>query len=85
MELISSESPVFTNAIMNPGLQILIDDRRAPRLCFIVLVHVCPSPIKQMTPLTHIPFIHDTFLIHFDKLAMDFGKENAFHVQKLNH
>jgi hypothetical protein len=35
-----------------------------------------------MTTLMHIPLVHDTFPIHFDKLAMDFGRANAFRVQK---
>jgi hypothetical protein len=33
-------------------------------------MHICPSPIKQTTPLAHNPHIHDAFHIHFDKLAM---------------
>jgi hypothetical protein len=41
--------------------------------------------IKQMTQLMHIPLIHDTFTIHLDKMAMDFGRANVFHVKKLNH
>jgi hypothetical protein len=36
----------------NPDFQILGDDRRACRSLF--LVHVCPSPSKQTTPLKHI-------------------------------
>jgi hypothetical protein len=50
--------------------------RRASRSRFYV--HTYPSPITQTTPFTHIPLIHDTFPIQFDKLAMDFGKANVF-------
>jgi hypothetical protein len=64
---------------INPAFQILGEDRRASRSCFIV--HICPFPIKQMTPLTHIAHIHDLFPIHFDRLAMDFSRVNVFHVK----
>jgi hypothetical protein len=45
----------------------------------------CPPSIKQMTPLSHNPHVYDTFPIYFNKLAMDFGRVNVFHVQKSNH
>jgi hypothetical protein len=45
----------------------------------------CPSSIKQMTPLSHNPQVHDTLPIHFNKLAMDFGRANVFCVQLSNH
>jgi hypothetical protein len=61
--------------------QILGDDRRVSRSCFIE--HICPFTIKQ-TPLAHTPVIHDTFAIHFHKLAMNFGRANVFRFQKLN-
>jgi hypothetical protein len=83
MKLIISESPVFTDMNTNPVFQILGDDRWASRSRFIV--HICPSPIKHTTTLTHIPLIHDTFPIHFDKLAMDFSKVNIFRFQKSDH
>jgi hypothetical protein len=83
MGLINIESRVFTNVSMNPLLQIHDDCRRASRSRFIL--HVCPSPIKQRTPRTHIPLVRDTFPIHFDKLAKDFGRANVFRVQKSNH
>jgi hypothetical protein len=38
---------------INPVFQIPCDNRRASRSRFIA--HVCPSPIKQTTPFTHIP------------------------------
>jgi hypothetical protein len=82
MKLINSESLVFTNVSINPVFQILGDDRWASRSHSIV--HICPSPIKEMTTLTHIPLIHDTFPMHFDKLVMDFGRANVFRVQKSN-
>jgi hypothetical protein len=44
-----------------------------------------PLPNKQMTPLTHIPLVPNTFPTHFDKLAMDFGRVNASRIQKSNH
>jgi hypothetical protein len=34
--------------------------------------------MKQTTPLTHNPLIHDTFPIHFNKLVMEFGRANVF-------
>jgi hypothetical protein len=49
--------------------QILGDDRRAS---------ICPSPVKQTTPFKHVPSVHETFPMHFDKLAMDFGKAMIF-------
>jgi hypothetical protein len=39
--------------------------------------HLCFT-VKQATLLMQIPLIFDTFLIHFDELAMDFGKVNVF-------
>jgi hypothetical protein len=57
-------------------------DRRAFREHFFV--HICPSPFKQMTPLTHIPRIHDTFPTHFDKLVMVFGRANSFYIKKID-
>jgi hypothetical protein len=66
----------------NCVFQVLSDDRWASRLHLIV--HVCSSPIKQMTPLMHIPLMHDTFPTHFDKLTMDFGRLNVY-VKKWNH
>jgi hypothetical protein len=44
---------------INLVFQILGDDRHVSRSCFIV--HICPSPIKQMTTLMHIPLVHGTF------------------------
>jgi hypothetical protein len=83
MKLINSELHHFTNVSINPVFQILGDDVQASRSRFIV--PICPSPFKQTTPLMHIPLVHDTFPIHFDKLAMDFSRANVFHVQKSNH
>jgi hypothetical protein len=83
MKLINNELPVFTNVSIDPVFEILTVDRWASKLLFIV--HTCPSPIKQTTPLMHIPLIHDTLSIHFNKLAIDFGRENVFHVQKSNY
>jgi hypothetical protein len=83
MKLINGELPIFMNVSINPAFQILGDDRRASISCFIL--HICSSLIKQTAPLTHIPLVHDTFPIHFDKLAMDFGRLNVFSVQKSNH
>jgi hypothetical protein len=68
---------------INPAFQILHDDRQAYRSCFIM--HICPSPIKQMSPLMHTPLVHDSFPIHFDKLAMDFDRANVFVFQKSKH
>jgi hypothetical protein len=59
------------------------DDGQTYRLCSIM--HICPSPIKQMAPLMHIPLIHDSYPICFDKLAMDFGKAIVFLFQKSKH
>jgi hypothetical protein len=75
MNLINSESPVFTNISINLAFQILSDIQ-------IVLhcVHLSFA-IKQTTPLKHIPLTHDTFFRHFDMLAMDFGRANAFHIK----
>jgi hypothetical protein len=52
-----------------------------------IMLHCAhPScPIKQTTLLTHIPLVHDTALIHFNVLVMDFGWVNVFRVQKSNH
>jgi hypothetical protein len=83
MKLTNNESLVFTNVIISAVFQILSDDRWAPRSR--LNVHFSPSPIKHMTPFMHIPLVHDTFPIYFDNLPMDFGKENVFQVQKLNH
>jgi hypothetical protein len=52
--------------------EIPSDNQWESRSCFIV--YICPSSIKQMTPLTRLPFVHGTFPIHFDKLAMDFSR-----------
>lgn len=38
-----------------------------------------------MTPLTHISLVHDIFPIHLNKLVMDFGGVNVFHIKKLNY
>jgi hypothetical protein len=53
MKLVNNEWSVFTKVTINPVFQIQGDDRWASRSRFIV--HVCPSAIKQTTPLTHIP------------------------------
>jgi hypothetical protein len=62
---------------INPVYQVLSDDRQASLSSFI-------AHIKQMT-LTHVPLVHDTFPIHINKLAMDFGRVNDFRIQKCNH
>jgi hypothetical protein len=69
--------------IINPVFQTLGDDRLASRSCFNV--HIGPSPIKQTTPLTHIPLVYYTFPIQFKELVMNFGRVNVFRVQKSNH
>jgi hypothetical protein len=76
MKLVNSESAVFTNMSIDSVFQILDRDRRASRSHFIV--HVPPPPIKQTTPLAHIPLFHDTFSTHFDKLVKDFGQGKCF-------
>jgi hypothetical protein len=83
MKLNKTKLPVFTNMSINPVFKILNDDRLVYRSCFTV--HICPSPIKQTTLLTHIPLIDDTFPIHFNKFEMAFGRANVFRVQKSNH
>jgi hypothetical protein len=40
---------------------------------------------EQTTPLSHIPLVHDTFPIHFNKLEMDFDSAKIFRFQKSNH
>jgi hypothetical protein len=80
MKFINSKSPVFTNVSINPVFQILGDDRQASRSRFVV--HNCPSPIKRTTQITHIPLVHDTFPILFDKLVMDFGRADVSRIQK---
>jgi hypothetical protein len=82
MKLIKSESYIFTNTSIVPVFHILDDDRWASRSHFIV--HVSPSPIKQTTRLMHIPLVHDTFPMLFNELAVDFGREDVFRVQKSN-
>jgi hypothetical protein len=52
MKLFNRESPAFTNMNINPVFQILGDDRWVSRSC--IIVHICPSPIKEITPLMHI-------------------------------
>jgi hypothetical protein len=83
MKLINSESPVLSDMSINPVFQIFGDDRPVSKLHFIV--HICPSHNKQMTSLMHIPLIHDTFSLYFNKLMMDISRANVFHIQKSNH
>jgi hypothetical protein len=83
VKLINSELPLFMDMNINPVFQILGDGRQAFRSC--IIVHICPYLIKQTTPLTHIPLIHDTLPIHFEKLMMHFSKADVSHVQKLYH
>jgi hypothetical protein len=59
MTLIYSELPVFTKMSIHPVFQILGDDRWEFRS--LSIVHICPSAIKRMMQIKHIPLVHDTF------------------------
>jgi hypothetical protein len=41
--------------------------------------------IKQTTTLTHIPLVHETFPIHFNKLAMDSCMVNVSAMLRMPH
>jgi hypothetical protein len=66
------------NMSINLFFHTLSDDRCAPRQRSIVCI--CPSPIKL-----HLPPVHDIFPPFFDRLVMDFGMANVFHIKKSNH
>jgi hypothetical protein len=42
------------------------------------IVHIFTTLIKQKTPLTHVPVVHDIFPIYFKKFLIDLGKVNFF-------
>jgi hypothetical protein len=40
-----------------------------------LIMNICPSPIKQNTPIMHIFLVHENFSIYFDKMATHSIKE----------
>jgi hypothetical protein len=70
MKLINSKSPIFTSE----HRPYLSNPRWWQMGIQIMLTH-----------LTHIPLIHDTFPIHFNKLEMDFIMAKVFRIQKSDH
>jgi hypothetical protein len=52
MNFIKSKTPVNPDVLINPVLQVLSDEGRAPGS--LLIVSVCPALIKNSTPLSHI-------------------------------
>jgi hypothetical protein len=51
--------PVCPDVLINPVFQVLSDEGEAS--VSLLIVNVCPAPIKHSTPLSHIWLIHYTF------------------------
>jgi hypothetical protein len=79
MKFVNSESPVFTVEIINAVLQILVKKKKKDRCAEGASFGISAlSPFSKTTPLTYIPLVHNSFLIHFDKLAIDFCRTYVF-------
>jgi hypothetical protein len=82
MNFIKSETPVCPDVLINPVFQVLRDEGQAPES---LIVNACPALVKHSTSLSHIFLIHNTFLIHCNKLMVNFNQTDTFCIQKPNY
>jgi hypothetical protein len=73
--LINSKLPVFMNMTLSFKSSVVTDHTS---LCMSVLL-----PLSKWHHLCTFSFLHNTFPIHFNKLAMDFGRANVFSHYKI--